>query len=115
MDIVGFRVFVANSAGEFRKIGRVCMAFRAFHPLPFVFSGINREVLHIVLRVLGRRPVGFGAVAQRTIVGEVGVDVVGRLCGVKIGLVTSVAIRWCIAEIAADVAFFTICYFMAFG
>lgn len=54
--LICFRIDVASSAGKFRKIGWIQVAFCTFHPLALVFAAVNREVLRVMLRILRRRP-----------------------------------------------------------
>ena len=68
MVLVRFRIDVASGTGKFGKIGRVLVAFRTFHPLPLVFSAVNREILGVVLCVLRRGPTRVCGVATGAIV-----------------------------------------------
>lgn len=94
MTIVCFRVYVAGRAGKFCKIGGVCVAIGAQRPLTLVFSIIYWEKLGIMLRILSRHPVQIGGMANRAIVREIGLNVVGGSCAFKIGLVAGETIGW---------------------
>ena len=50
MLLVGFRIDVTTSTGKFGKVGRVLMAICALAPLSLVLSGIDREIIRIMLR-----------------------------------------------------------------
>ena len=92
--IVGFRVYMTSCAGKFRKIGGVGMAISTQRPLSLVFPAINREKLGIMLGVLRWHPVQIGGMANRAIVREIGLNVVGGSCAFKIGLVTGKTVGW---------------------
>lgn len=113
--LVGFRIFVANGAGEFCKIGGIGMTFGAFHPFPLVFPAINGEILRIVAGELSRHPVRVCSVAHGAIIREIGADVIRRLGVFKILLVASKAIIRRIGEVSTNVALLTIYLIMSIG
>lgn len=115
VHIIGFRIDVTGGARKYGKIGGIGMTINTLCPLSQVLPAINREKLSVVLQELGRHPIGIGRMALRTIIGEPSLNVVGACCTLKIRLVTGHTIRGCVSEVTANVAFGTICYFMALG
>lgn len=91
------------------------MTICAFRPLPLMFAAVNRKMISVVLQILRRDPIRVGGMAQNTVVGEIGSDVV-RISGTfKIRQVARHAGIGGSRKIPADMAFCTICNFMAFG
>ena len=83
----GAVMFVAVNTFELSIVGCVHMAIRAYIPFPFMFAGINREILTVVIPI--RRFPGCGVVAVfaggrklcRLMIGVCGVVVARLMAG----------------------------------
>lgn len=86
MCIIRLRIHVTGGTRKYLVVARVGMTLCTSSPFSLVFAGVDREIRSVVILIGGRHPTRIGRMARGTIRRKSGLNMIGILGGLEIGL-----------------------------